>query len=176
MCHSFRCPAESQFRTNPARGRRRWLAVAVALAAAAVPAALVVRHLASSDLDEAEAELVKARAVVCADEEESLACEAEAKGHRLRAAAYQKKADEHRDTSDVEWLEWHHALADGHAQLARAKSARRDTLTHLNATYLRLLAEAECEILRAKDARDRGTPYEVAPRVRDLLKPVLTHH
>lgn len=145
-------------------------AALAALVAAAV--GLLVHFLGPTDIEQAEAELVKARAVVCADEEESLACGAEAKGHWLRSAAYQKKADEHRDTSDVEWLEWHHALADGHAQIGRAKFARRDTLTHRTAVNLRLLAEAECEILRAKDARDRGTPYEVAPRVRDLLAPV----
>lgn len=173
MCHSFRRHAEAPFRTYPGRIRRWWLAVAVVLVAAAVSAALVVLPLIPSDLDQAEAELVKARVVVCAHEEDAVACGKDAKGHRVRAAEYRKDAGDHRDTSDVEWLEWHQAMADGHAQLARAKSDRRNTLTHLNATYLRLLAEAECEILRAKDARDRGTPYEVAPRVRAILAPVL---
>jgi hypothetical protein len=124
-------------------------------------------------MERAEADLEKARAVVCAHEDESLDCEKAAKGHRLRAAEHQKQADEHRDTTDAEWLAWHRAMADGHAQLARARSARRDTLTHLTALNLRLLAEAECEILRAKDALDRGTPYKVAPRVRSILAPVL---
>lgn len=84
MCHSFRRHAEAPFRTYPARGRGRWLAVAGVLAAAAVAAALVVPHLPPSDLDQAEAELVKARAVVCAHEEDAVACGKDAKGHRVR--------------------------------------------------------------------------------------------
>ena len=70
-------------------------------------------------------------------------------------------------------MEWIAASADAHTQLSKANWERRDNGLHLAAEYRRLIAEAECEILRAKDARDHGTPYKVAPRVRDLLAPVL---
>lgn len=173
MYQSARHCAEFPACNTTARVRARWRAGVIALLAVAISAAVVVQHFTPTDLERAEADLVKARAVVCAHEDEAIACGTDAKGHRLRAAEHQKKADEYRDTTDTDWLAWHRAMADGHAQLARTRSARRDTLTHLTALNLRLLAEAECEILRAKDARDRGTAYEVAPRVRAILSPVL---
>ncbi len=130
--------------------------------------------LGPTDIERAEADLQKARGVVVALDAESKACLTDAKGHKVRAAEHRKLLAEHPDTPDVEWLEWHRAMADGHFRLYRAKEARRDNLLHLAAEYLRLTAEAECEILRAKDARDRGTPHQVAPRVRDLLVPVIS--
>ena len=105
---------------------------------------------------------------------ESGDCLKDAKEHKLCAAELRKLLDERSDSADAEWLGWHRSMAESHSQLHRAKRARRDSLLHLTAGYLRLLAEAESEILRAKDARDRGTPYKVAPRVRDLLAPVLS--
>lgn len=127
-----------------------------------------------TDIERAEADLRKARAVVAAFDEEAGVCVTAAKGHKRRAAEHQKQVDENPNEPDAEWLEWQRSMAHGHAKLARANYARRDTLIRLSAAYLRLLAEAESEILRAKDARDRGTPHKVAPRVRELLAPVLS--
>jgi hypothetical protein len=129
--------------------------------------------LTPTDIERAEADLVKARAIVVALDRESDTHQKEVVKHSARASEYRQVADENKDTTDVPWLEWNRAMADGHSQISRAKRERRDNLTHLTAVYLRLVAEAESEILRAKDARDRGTPYKVAPRVRDILAPIL---
>ena len=148
---------------------------ALGLTAALVAlAGIAAYRLTPTDIERAEDDLRNARAVVVAFDNEADAALKEAKGHKLRAAEHRKQLDTHPDVDDAEWRAWQQAMADGHARLHRAKDARRDTLLHLVADYLRLLAEAECEILRAKDARDHGTPYKVAPRVRDLLAPVLS--
>jgi hypothetical protein len=146
--------------------------IVVAVGLAAVAGALAYRF-SPTDIERAEADLVKARAIVCALDDESEVQQKEAAKHSARASEFRKIADENKDTKDTPWLEWHRAMADGHSQLYRAKRDRRDNLTHLTAVYLRLIAEAECEILRAKDARNRGTPYKVTPRVRDILAPIL---
>lgn len=156
---------------------RSILSLAPAVALAVTLAGLVgglVYLLGPTDLERAEADLRKARAVVVALDNDADASLKEAKGHKLRSAEHRQQLDKNPDVEDAEWREWHQAMADGHAQLHRAKDARRDTLLHLTTEYLRLLAEAEGEILRAKDARDRGTPHRVAPRVHDLLAPVLS--
>ncbi len=144
---------------------------AIALAVATLSGVTYYRF-GPTDIDRAECEIQKAEAVVKALDEESTAHDKGERFHRARAAEFRKVIDDNRGTTAAAWLEWHQAAADSQAQLGRAKSARRDNLFHLTAEYLRLIAEAECEILRAKDARDRGTPYEVTPRVRDLLAPV----
>lgn len=153
--------------------RGRLLALVHAAGIATLLGILAYQHLGPTDIERAEADLQKARDIVAALDAESDTCQKEARGHKARAAEFQKRAEEDKDTTDAEWLEWNRAMADGHAQLGRAKRDRRDNLFHLVSVDLRLLAEAECEIIRAKDARDRGTPYKVAPRVRDLLAPIL---
>ncbi|MBY0398057.1 MAG: hypothetical protein K2X91_16540 [Thermoleophilia bacterium] len=152
---------------------RQLVALVHAVGIASLLGVLAYQHLRPSDIERAEADLQTARDIVMALDEESTTCQKEARGHKKWAAEFRKRADDDKDTTDAAWLEWHRAAADGNTQLARAKAERRDNLFHLTAQYLRLLAEAECEIVRAKDARDRGTPYKVAPRVRDLLAPIL---
>ena len=179
--------ASSQHRDNSPE----WIRYAQSLAwkhrAVVVPAAGVVLVLAvvagtlfyllrPTDIERAEADLHKAWAVVNTLEDEAPRQLKDWRGHNQRAAEHRKLADESKDSTDVEFLEWHRATARGHARLADAASDRRDHLLRLAAEYRRLIAEAHCEILRAKDARERGTPYEVAPRVRELLKPILTNH
>jgi hypothetical protein len=141
------------------------LAAALGIAAHRTPA--------PTDIEQAEADLRSARTVTTALIDEAFQHEADARGHRSHAECHRNLLDEHADTNDAEWVEVQQALADGHAQLARVHGSRRDNLFHVAAEHLRLLAEAESEILRAKDARDRGCPYPVAPRVRALLTPVL---
>lgn len=125
------------------------------------------------DIARAESDLKRAWVVLNAIEEESTKARNDARGHTKRAAAYRKVADEDKDPTDTPRAEWLAASADCHSQLANANWQRRDNGLHLAAEYRRLIAEADCEILRAKDARDSGTPYKVAPRVRDLLTPIL---
>lgn len=132
--------------------------------------------LVPADIERAESDLAKARAIVVALDAESETEQKETVKHKERACEYRRVADENKDTTDLPWLEWNQAMADGHSQISRAKRDRRDNLFHLNAVYLRLIAEAECELLRAKDARDRGTPFKVAPRVRKILAPILSEH
>ncbi|MBA4067819.1 MAG: hypothetical protein C0501_29795 [Isosphaera sp.] len=148
--------------------------VAPALALALAVAGLLIYHLSPTDIDRAEADLAKARARVNALDEEAYSRIQEARQHSTRAEEILKHLEERKDSTDAEWLEWRRAAAHTQSQLAQAKYARRSNLLHLSAEYRRLLAEAECEVLRAKDARDRGTPYEVSPRVRELLAPMIS--
>jgi hypothetical protein len=138
-------------------------------------AGLLIYQLSPTDIERAEADLQKAQAVVASLEKEVVVQHKNAKDHETRAAEHRKLAEDRSDSADTEWLEWVRAKADSHSQLHRAADTRRDNLFHLTTNYLRLLAEAECEILRAKDARDHGTPIKVAPRVRDLLAPILNN-
>ncbi len=133
-------------------------------------------QLSPTDIERAEADLHKSWAVVNDIEEEAPRRLKDCRGHNLRAAELRKLVAENESSSDFEWLEWQRAKAQGHAQLATAADERRDHLLRLAAEYRRLIAEANREILRAKDARERGTPYAIAPRVRELLKPILTNH
>lgn len=181
MCSSarFHSDAPDWLHALLAAAWRHRAAVVPVVALAAALAGLaggLLYLLGPTDVERAEADLQKARGIVCALDDESGVCQKEARGHKECAAEFRKRADENKDTTDGEWLEWTRAMADGHARLARAKRDRRDNLFHLTAEYLRLLAEAEGEILRAKDARDRGTPYKVAPRVRELLAPLISAH
>ena len=130
-------------------------------------------HFSPTDLERAESDIKRARATIEALEAESDRELEDAIGHRKRATVLQKHVDENRDTADLVCLEWCKSSAHAESKLNRAKRARRDNLLHLAGEYRRLLAEAECELLRAKDARDRGTPYKVAPRVREILTPAL---
>lgn len=139
-------------------------------------AGLLVYLLSPSDMERAEADIKKAWVVVQDLEDESDQQGKDARGHSQRAAEYRDAGNETKAATDETYLEWCDSSAHAHRQLAKAKRARRDNTLHLAAEYRRLLSEAECEILRAKDARDRGTPYKVAPRVRDILAPVLGSH
>jgi hypothetical protein len=158
------------------RNRDTAVPVAVAVLGVLVVIGILVYRFTPTDLERAEADLHKAWAVVNTLEDEAPRQLKDWRGHNQRAAEHRKLADENKDSTDVESLEWHRATARGHARLADAASDRRDHLLRLAAEYRRLVAEAHCEIIRAKDARERGTPYEVAPRVRELLKPILTNH
>lgn len=152
----------------------RDLVAAAALLAVLIP--LLVYALSPTDIERAEADLRRASNVVKAMNDEANKTLEEAEDHKECAQFRQACLDESPNTTDSEWVELQRSKRDSHRQLYRAKLARRDNLLHLTAEYWRLLAEAECEIVRAKDARDRGTPYKVAPRVRELLAPVLGSH
>lgn len=128
------------------------------------------------DIQRAEADLQKSLPVVKALEVEAVQKQKECRVHEQLAAEYRKSAEARKDSEDLAALEWYGAYAVRHEQLASAASDRRDHLLRLAAGYHRLTAEAHCEILRAKEARERGTPYEVAPKVREILKPILTNH
>lgn len=126
-----------------------------------------------TDLERAEDDLKRARIVIVSFDGEALQHLEEARKYKKRLAQIREALEEGKDSTDTACLAWCEAMADGNTRLQKANYARRDNLLHLMAQYLRLLAEAECEVLLAKDARDRGTPYRVAPRVRELLAPIL---
>jgi hypothetical protein len=155
------------------KNRGALIAAAVPLVLLAAVAGLFLHRHGSTDLERAEADIEKARRIVRALEAESDEQVVAAETHKKKAAEYRRAVAENQDTSDATWLEWQEAMAARHARLREAKNTRRDTVLHLAAEYRRLLTEAECELLRAKDARDRGTPYKVAPRIRAILTPVL---
>jgi hypothetical protein len=125
-----------------------------------------------SDLDRANAEYQRAGAIVKALEGDAERQREEINMHKKSLVNILMTLDQNRTTGETTWNKWYEAMFDSHSQLLAAHQARRDTLIHLAAQYRRLLAEAGCEILRGKDARDRGTPYPVAPRVQNLLAPV----
>jgi hypothetical protein len=150
-------------------------AVCVVLALAAVAGTLFYL-LRPTDIERAESDLQKAWPVVNTLEAEATRLFKDSRNHKERAAEHRQYATDSEGSSDVEMPDWHRATARAHARLADAASDRRDHLLRLTAEYRRLLAEAQCEILQAKEARERGMPCEVAPRVRELLKPILTNH
>lgn len=158
------------------RNREPFLAIAALLAVVAGVVGLLVYLFGPTDIDRAEADLKKAWVVVNTLEEDAIQASKDARGHSKRAAEFRQAAEEDKDSTDTTRVEWFESSAHGHKQLSKANWERRDNTLHLAAEYRRLLAEAECEILRAKDARDRGTPYKVAPRVREILAPVLGTH
>jgi hypothetical protein len=128
--------------------------------------------LTPTDIGRAEADLKRAQDIVFALDKQANAHQAAAQSHHSQAAECRRYAEGGSGTGSV-WAERNGALADSHAQLCRSNLERRDNLLHLVAVYVRLVAEAESVTLRAKNARDRGTPYKVAPRVREILAPVL---
>lgn len=156
--------------------RNTLIPVAAVVLLVAMVAGLLVYRFTPTDLECAERDLHKAWGVVNTLEDEAPRQFKDCRNHNQRAAEHRKLAAESEGSTDIEMPDWHRATARAHAQLAEAASDRRDHLLRLTAEYRRLIAEAHCEILRAKDARERGTPYEVAPRVRELLKPILTNH
>lgn len=158
------------------RNREGLLALAALIAFVVGVVGLLFYLFGPTDIDRAEADLKKAWVVVNTLEDEAIQAGKDARGHSKRAAEYRQAEEEDKDTGDAAFLEWCDSSAHGHKQLSKAKWARRENTLHLAAEYRRLLAEAESEILRAKDARDRGTPYKVAPRVREILAPVLGTH
>jgi hypothetical protein len=141
---------------------------------AAVITGGLIYKFSPTDLARADADVDKARVIILSLDEEARQQLENARKHKKRLAEIRKSLEEEKDSKDTARLEWREAMADGNSRLQTAHYARHDNLLRLIAQYLRLLAEAECEILRAKGARDRGTPYVVAPRVQDLLAPILT--
>lgn len=180
MCQCARHDSDFHPRFRPgqswARKHRNTLAPAIAIAIVTL-AALgggLAYQLCPTDIERAEADVARAWSVVNALETECEQQRDDAVHHKARAAHHQKILDQNPGSPDGEWLEWEKVAASRHTQLRAATLARRDNLIHLSTVYRRLLAEAETEVLRAKDARDRGTPFRVAPRVRELLAPVLS--
>lgn len=159
-----------------ARRNRDELLVAALVLLIAGLFGLLAYTLSPTDIEKAEADHEKAWAVVNTLEEESVQAGKDARHHSKRASESRQAAEEDKDSTDTALVEWFESSAHGHKQLSKANWERRENTLHLAAEYRRLLAEAECEILRAKDARDRGTPYKVSPRVREILAPVLGTH
>jgi hypothetical protein len=170
-CNQSRTDTASQRQRAVARTHAICGALSVAIAAALGGLLFYLRS--PTDIERAEADLKKAWVVVNTLDEEAAEAGKNARGHAKRAAEYRQTAADEKDSTDTPRQEWIESNASGHKKLSKANWDRRDNALHLAAEYRRLVAEADCEILRAKDARDRGTPYKVAPRVREILTPVL---
>lgn len=161
---------------NVQKHRDAFLAFAALVAVLAALIGTAAYFFGPTDIDRAEADLKKARRIVNEIEEESSQAAKDARGHEKRAAECRRIAEQETDSTDDARVEWVESSARGHKQLSKANWERRDNCLHLAAEYRLLLAEAESEVLRAKNARDRGTPFQVAPRVRDILTPILAAH
>lgn len=175
LCDHDDLPRWARSAQSLAYRHRAVLAPAFALAVTLAGLAGGLFYLsAPGDIERAEADLHKAHAIVTCLHEEGIRAGEDARRHSRNAAEGRKAAADTDGSADPGYREYCESLAAANRQVSTAKWARRDALARLTAGYLRLLADAECEIDRAKDARDRGTPYKVAPRVRDLLAPILT--
>jgi hypothetical protein len=155
------------------RYRGQLLAGAGCVLALVTVIGVLVYLLMPGDIERAESDIQKAKDIVLALDQEADSRHATAKAYRTYSSDYRTSAERGAASGSV-WVERNHAIADSHSQLSRANGERRDTLIHLTAVYVRLVTEAETELLRAKDARDRGIPYKVAPRVREILSPILS--
>jgi hypothetical protein len=156
--------------------REAFLAFAALLAIVAGLLVLANYFFGPTDIDRAESAVEKAWAALKEIEDDSSRAGKEAHRQEKRAAEFRKVAEEEADSTDTARVEWLDSSARSLRQLSKAYWERRDNCLHLAAEYRRLLAEAECEVLRAKNARDRGTPYKVTPRVREILTPILAAH
>lgn len=155
------------------KNREAVLPAAGIVAALAVCIGTVIYFHMPSDVQRAEADLAQAKAVIDRLSAETDAMLSEAEYHAKRAKHFQACLDERPHTKDAAWATWNRVKVETHTELYDAKLDRRNKLLLLLASYHRLLADAEREILTAKDARDHGTPYKVAPRVRDVLSAIL---
>jgi hypothetical protein len=142
------------------------------LAVVGMSVAFVYPHF-HSGIARAEADVRAGWAVVDALENEAAEQVQEARHHKQQAEERQRVLDANKYRGDSGWDEFARGHVAYHARLRAARCARRDVLIHLATEYRRLVVEAECELLAAKSARDRGVPHKVAPRVRQLLTPVL---
>ena len=144
------------------------------VAVAAVVGAIYWFHFRPTDLERATSDLKRAWVVIDSFEDEAELQSRKADAHADCSRQFQTKLEKNKDASDKCWLEWCKSAAQSHKQLIQARFERYNSLLDLAGQYRRLAAEAECEILRAKSARDRGTPYPVAPRIQAILAPILT--
>lgn len=126
-----------------------------------------------SDLEQAYAELQmawKLQAAYRAEADEHFRMSEE---REEAIADFRAKAEAAKHTPDPAWAEYCEAMAVGNEIVQKAERTRRDNLLRLCAEHRRLAAQAESELRRAQDARDRGAAYPVAPRIKEILTPVL---
>lgn len=160
-----------------ARRNRDTLRVAVATCSAlAALVGILVHQFGPSDIERAEADVSRAWATIRAIELESNRHQQERDALQGLAADYRKSVKQCGDGPDVEWVARQRVMALECARLASATNERRDHLVRLSTDYRQRVGQAEREILRARTARECGTPYDVAPRVRELLHPILSNH
>ncbi len=146
----------------------------VGLAVAALGLTLYLRF-APTDLDRAEAELIRARVVVQKLESDAHRSLKEANAYSDWAAEHRKTVEGDKNTHDRVWLRWRESYLDACTQLHFDHIQRRHALLSLATAYMPLLAEAEGEILRSRTAGDQGHPVKVATRVREILAPILAN-
>jgi hypothetical protein len=146
--------------------------VIAGLLAAAVCLAL---HLicVAADLKLARAELNEGWGVVRVLDDEAFALFDQDAAHRAKRKETLDELNAQKSTAAYAWVEWKQAVADTHRDLARIKFERAERLLRRAAEFRALLIAAERELAVAQDARLHGQATRVAPRVRELIAPVL---
>ena len=140
--------------------------------AAAVVGGLIYGFM-PDDLHQAYAEMSKAWTLMQANKAEADEHLNKIEWRKGRIVYLRTELEKAKRTPDKALAEFCEAAIAANEQVQKAEKSRRDNLLCLCAEHARLLAQAESEFRRAQDAKDRGAPYPVTPRVRAILAPVL---
>lgn len=127
----------------------------------------------AADLKLARADLNEGWGVVRTLDDEALALFDQVASHRARRKEALDELNTHKSTAASAWVEWKQSVADTHRDLERIKFERAERLLRRTAEFRALLIAAERELASAQDARLHGQSARAAPRVREILAPVL---
>ena len=135
----------------------------------------LVLHLicVAADLKLARAELNDGWSVVRTLDDEAFALFDQAANHQARRQEILDALKQRKPDGSEAWVEWMQATADTHRSIARIKFERAERLLRWTAEFRLLLVAAEREFATAQDSRLHGQAARVAPRVREILAPVL---
>lgn len=127
----------------------------------------------AADLKLARAELNEGWGVVRALDDEAFALFDQDTSHRAKRKETLDELNAQKSTAAHAWVEWKQAVADTQRDLARIKFGRAERLLRRTAEFRALLIAAERELASAQDARLHGQSVRVAPRIKEILAPVL---
>jgi hypothetical protein len=135
----------------------------------------LVLHLicVAADLKLARADLNDAWGVVRALDDAAFVYSDQAASHRAQRKEALDDLDKHKVKAADAWVEWKQSVADTHRDLERIKFERAERLLRRTAEFRALLVAAERELASAQDAHLHGQSARAAPRVREILAPVL---
>ena len=135
----------------------------------------LVLHLICVAADQrlARAELNEGWGVVRALDDEAFALFDQNASHRAKRKETLDELTTHKSTAADAWVEWKQAVADTHRDLGRIKYERAEQLLRRTAEFRALLIAAERELASAQHARLHGQSVRVAPRIKEILAPVL---
>lgn len=126
-----------------------------------------------ADLKLARADLNDGWRVVRTLDAEAFALFDQAADHQTRRQETLDTLKQWKPDGSEAWVGWMQATADADRDLARIKFERAERLLCRTAEFRLLLTAAERELARARDARIHGHTVRVAPRVREVIAPVL---